>query len=438
MYENFLSEMNDKHVGVSVIGLGYVGLPLAIEMAKKYKVIGFDINQTKIEKYLSGIDITEEVGDKAIQETALKFTSIEKDLRKCKFHIIAVPTPINTDKTPDLNPVISASKTMGRNLTKGSIVVYESTVYPGTTEEICIPVLEEESGLKCGIDFKVGYSPERINPGDKVNTLTKIIKIVSGSDEEALKIISDVYGSVITAGIHKAESIKVAEAAKVIENAQRDINIAFMNELSMAFNRMGISTKEVLSAASTKWNFLNFTPGLVGGHCIGVDPYYFTYKAEQLGYHSQIIAAGRKINDDMGRYVANNIVKELIKTGQPIKGSKVAILGITFKENCPDVRNTKVIDIIEELESLGISVVISDPWANESELWHEKKIKLVKENEITDVNAIVLAVPHDPYKKYEVRDFERMYKKNFKVFIDIKGLYNSKDFRANGFSYWSL
>jgi len=346
---DMFTELVNKEEKISVVGLGYVGLPLAIELAKKYDVIGFDINTKKIEKYINGIDVTKEVGDEAIKNTRVYFTSDESKLRSCKFHIVAVPTPINSDKTPNLNPVINASKIIGKNLTKGSIVVYESTVYPGTTEEICIPILEKESGLKFGIDFKVGYSPERINPGDKIHTLTKIVKVVSGSDEEALEIISEVYGSIIEAGIHKAESIKVAEAAKVIENSQRDINIAFMNELSMVFNKMGINTKAVLEAAGTKWNFLKFTPGLVGGHCIGVDPYYFIYKAEQLGYHSQIILAGRKINDDMAKYVADNIIKMLIKADLPVKGAKVAILGITFKENCPDVRNTKAIDISKEL-----------------------------------------------------------------------------------------
>ncbi len=296
-----------------MIGLGYVGLPVAIEFAKKYSVIGYDVNKEKLETYKRGIDVTGEVGDEAVQNTTLTFTHEEEMLRECKFHIVSVPTPINLDKTPNLTPIISASETIGRNLTKGSIVVYESTVYPGTTEEICVPILEKESGLKFGEDFKVGYSPERINPGDKVHTLTKIVKVVSGSDEEALREISDVYGYVIEAGVHEAESIKVAEAAKVIENSQRDINIAFMNELSMVFNKMNINTKAVLEAAGTKWNFLKFTPGLVGGHCIGVDPYYFTYKAEQLGYHSQIILAGRKINDNMGKHVAENVIKSMIR-----------------------------------------------------------------------------------------------------------------------------
>lgn len=435
LYRNLLN----KHERISVIGLGYVGLPLAIELAKKLEVVGFDTNEVKLEKYLNGIDVTNEVGDEAIKSTTLEFTSEESRLRDCKFHIVAVPTPINSDKTPDLTPVIGASKTVGRNLTKGSIVVFESTVYPGTTEEICIPILEKESGLKFGIDFKVGYSPERINPGDKVNTLTKIIKVVSGSDQESLEIISNVYESIIEAGVHRAESIKVAEAAKVIENSQRDINIAFMNELSMVFNKMDIDTKAVLEAAGTKWNFLKFTPGLVGGHCIGVDPYYFTYKAEQLGYHSQIILAGRKINDDMGKYVASNIVKKLIKAEQPVKGAKVAILGITFKEDCPDVRNTKVIDIINELEEFGVDVLVHDPAANKDEVWEEYRINLVEREALAKLNGVVLAVAHKEFKEnYDLNFFNSMYENDKKVLIDIKSILNRKEYEASGFYYWSL
>src|SRR5690625_1934861 len=320
---NLFEKLKHRDEKISVIGLGYVGLPVAIEFAKKFDVIGYDVNKQKLDTYLSGIDVTDEVGDEAIKETTLTFTNDEQRIQECKFHIVAVPTPINLDKTPNLTPIISASKTIGRNLTKGSIVVYESTVYPGTTEEVCIPILEEQSGLVFGEDFKVGYSPERINPGDKVNTLTKIIKIVSGSDDESLQEIADVYSAIIEAGVYEAESIRVAEAAKVIENSQRDINIAFMNELSMVFNKMEINTQAVLEAAGTKWNFLNFTPGLVGGHCIGVDPYYFTYKAEQLGYHSQIILAGRKVNDGMGKYIAGNIIKMMIKAKQQIDGARI-------------------------------------------------------------------------------------------------------------------
>jgi len=436
---DLINRLKNKEEKISVIGLGYVGLPLAVEFAKKYDVVGFDINAKKIEKYLNGIDVTNEVGNEAVQNTTVHFTSDESKLRDCKFHIIAVPTPINIDKTPNLNPVISASKTVGRNLTKGSIVVYESTVYPGTTEEICIPILEEESGLKFAVDFKVGYSPERINPGDKINTLTKIVKVVSGSDEEALEIISEVYSSIIEAGIHKAESIKVAEAAKVIENSQRDINIAFMNELSMVFNKMGIDIKAVLEAAGTKWNFLKFTPGLVGGHCIGVDPYYFIYKAEQLGYHSQIILAGRKINDDMGKYVADNIIKNLIKAEQPIKGAKVAILGITFKENCSDVRNTKVIDIIKELEEFGVDVLVHDPVADKEEVWNEYRINLVDKETLKNLNCVVLAVAHNKFRKEYNLDFlDGLYVNSKKVLIDIKNIMEKKECEARGYVYWSL
>lgn len=436
---NMFTKLKNRKERIAVIGLGYVGLPLAVEFAKKFDVVGFDINSKKLEKYMNGIDVTNEVGDEAVKNTTAYFTNDESKLRDCKFHVVAVPTPINSDKTPDLNPVISASKTVGRNLTKGSIVVYESTVYPGTTEEICIPVLENESGLKFGVDFKVGYSPERINPGDKVNTLTKIVKVVSGSDEESLEIISEVYGSIIEAGIHKAESIKVAEAAKVIENSQRDINIAFMNELSMVFNKMGINTKAVLEAAGTKWNFLKFTPGLVGGHCIGVDPYYFIYKAEQLGYHSQIILAGRKINDDMGKYVANNIIKQLIKAEQPIKGAKVAILGITFKENCPDVRNTKVVDIIKELEEFGVDVLVHDPVADKEEVWEEYRINLVDKDSLEDLNCVVLAVAHNEFKENYNLDFiDGLYVNDKKVLIDVKSIMNRKECEAREYVYWSL
>lgn len=436
---NMFSKIKNEEEKISVIGLGYVGLPLAIEFAKKFDVIGFDINDEKLEKYSKGIDVTDEVGNEALKNTTAHFTSDEGKLRDCKFHIVAVPTPINSDKTPNLNPVIEASKTVGRNLTKGSIVVYESTVYPGTTEEICIPILEKESGLKLGVDFKVGYSPERINPGDKVNTLTKIVKVVSGSDKEALEIIAKVYGSIIEAGIHKAESIKVAEAAKVIENSQRDLNIAFMNELSMIFNRMDIDTKAVLEAAGTKWNFLKFTPGLVGGHCIGVDPYYFIYKAEQLGYHSQIILAGRKINDDMGIFVANNIIKQLIKAGRKVKGAKVAILGITFKENCSDVRNTKVIDIIKELEEYGVDIIAHDPVADKEDVWKEYRINLVGEEELKNLDCVVIAVAHDEFKnKYDLDTLDKLYKDDKKVLIDVKSIHDRKECESKGYFYWSL
>ncbi len=457
---NLYEAIKNKKEKISVIGLGYVGLPLAISFAKVADVVGFDISKEKVKKYLNGIDVTKEVGDKAVKESTALFTWEEKYLKDCKFHIVAVPTPINNDKTPNLNPVKEASKIVGRNLVKGSIVVYESTVYPGVTEEVCVPILEKESGLKCGIDFKVGYSPERINPGDKEHRLENIVKVVSGMDEESLDIIAKVYELVVQAGVYRAESIKVAEAAKVIENSQRDINIAFMNELSIIFNKLGIDTKAVLEAASTKWNFLKFTPGLVGGHCIGVDPYYLTYKAEEIGYHSQIILAGRKINDDMGKYVAENVVKNMIKADKPIKDSTVVIFGITFKENCPDVRNTKVVDIIEELEEYGINVKVVDPIADKEDLWKTYGIKLCSIEEIKNVDAVIFAVPHDEFKSIKLEDIRKLYNdrwnsyldtmeeiattseirnKGYKhVLIDVKGMFDRKEAEDMGYLYWRL
>lgn len=432
-------QLKRKEAKISVIGLGYVGLPLAIELAKVYDVIGFDINQSKIQKYLDGIDVTGEVGNEAVKQTAIRFTSDEKDLKACKFHIVAVPTPIHSDKTPDLNPIIRASETVGRNLAKGSIVVYESTVYPGTTEEICVPILEKVSGLAYGKDFKVGYSPERINPGDKIHTLTNITKVVSGSDPAALQEISAVYRSIIHAGVFEAESIKVAEAAKVVENSQRDINIAFMNELAMVFDRMGIDTKAVLEAAGTKWNFLKFTPGLVGGHCIGVDPYYFIYKAQQLGYHSQIILAGRKINDDMGKFVGTSVIKQLIKAEQEIIGARVAVLGFTFKENVPDVRNTKVIDVIRELEEYGIQPIVYDPLAESEEVYEEYQIRLAGLDEVKELDAIVFAVPHNELlETFPLEVLEQLYRSGKKVLVDVKSVFDRKAYEERGFLYWSL
>lgn len=427
-----------KEEKLAVIGLGYVGVPLAVEFARFIDVIGFDINEDKINGYKNGYDATQEVGDEKLKSTTVDFTHNDKRLKDAKFHIVAVPTPINSDKTPDLKPVIGATKTLAKNLTKGSIVVYESTVYPGTTEEICIPILEEISGLEYGKDFKVGYSPERINPGDKVNTLTTITKIVSGCDQETLDIVAKVYEIIIEAGVYRAESIKVAEAAKVIENSQRDINIAFMNELAMVFNKMGIDTQEVLNAASTKWNFLNFKPGLVGGHCIGVDPYYFIYKAEELGYHSQIILSGRKINDGMAAYVVENTIKKLIKAEKKIKGCKVAILGLTFKENCPDTRNTKVIDIINELKDYGIEVLVYDPVADKQEALEEYKIQLNSIDEVKSVDAVICAVAHNDFKQISIDQLTRMYNDDKKVLIDIKGLYNKADLDKSEFIYWRL
>ena len=436
---SLFEKIKEKEEKIAVVGLGYVGLPLAIEFAKHYDVIGFDINEEKLNKYREGIDVTSEVGSQALKETTMEFTSDETRLKDAKFIIVSVPTPINQDKTPNLAPVTGASKSIGRNLTKGSIVVYESTVYPGTTEEVCVPIIEETSGLEYGTEFKAGYSPERINPGDKVNTLTKIIKVVSGSDKEALKEISKLYGSIIEAGVHEAESIKVAEASKVIENSQRDINIAFMNELSMVFNRMDIPTKAVLEAAGTKWNFLKFTPGLVGGHCIGVDPYYFTYKAEELGYHSQIILSGRKINDDMGKYVASSIIKKMIQANQNISEAKIAILGITFKENLGDVRNTRVVDIIEELQDYGINVVVHDPLADDSEVKREYNLDLVDEEELKGLDAIIFAVGHQIFEKYDLDHLDTLYKdQDKKVLVDVKEILDRKEAEKRGYFYWSL
>ncbi|MFJ5621689.1 nucleotide sugar dehydrogenase [Peribacillus loiseleuriae] len=430
--------IKNKTEKISIIGLGYVGMPLAIAFAKVSDVVGFDISKEKVQNYLNGIDVTKEVGNDAIQDTTALFTWEEKYLRDCKFHIVAVPTPINSDKTPDLKPIIGASKTVGKNLTKGSIVVFESTVYPGVTEDICVPILEEESGLKIGTDFKVGYSPERINPGDKVHRLETIVKVVSGIDEDSLGEIANVYEMIIEAGVYRAESIRVAEAAKVIENSQRDINIAFMNELSIIFNKMGIDTKAVLETAGTKWNFLNFSPGLVGGHCIGVDPYYLTYKAEEMGYHSQIVLSGRKINDDMGKYVVENTVKNLIKADKQIKGAKVAIFGVTFKENCPDVRNTKVIDIIKELEEYGIETKVVDPIADKEDLWHEYRINPCKIEEIKEMDALIFAVPHEEFKSFNLEKIRGMYWNHKPVLIDVKGMFNRIEAVNMNYLYWRL
>lgn len=438
---NLYEKILNKQERISVIGLGYVGLPIAIAFGKKAAVIGFDVNEAKIKMYKTGIDPTNEVGNEDVENTTVEFTSGEKMLKEAKFHIVAVPTPVNSDHTPDLSPLQSASRTLGRNLTKGSIVVYESTVYPGVTEEICVPVLEKESGLICGIDFRIGYSPERINPGDKLHRLETIVKVVAGMDEETLDIVAKVYKLVVDAGVYKAESIKVAEAAKVIENSQRDINIAFMNELSIIFNKMGIDTKAVLEAAGTKWNFLKFSPGLVGGHCIGVDPYYLTYKAEQLGYHSQIILSGRRINDEMGRYVVENLVKKLIKADVSVKDAKVAILGFTFKENTPDTRNTRVIDIVNELKEYGIEPMIADPVADEEEAKHEYGIEFKTMNDIKDMDALIIAVSHDEFKKLSQDDLDKFYKETpneRKILLDIKGILNRKMYEAAGYRYWRL
>ena len=431
----------DKEEKIAVIGLGYVGMPIAVAFAKKVNVIGYDLNEEKINLYKSGIDPTKEVGNDGIKSTSVEFTADEKRIQDAKFIIVAVPTPVNTDHTPDLTPVIGASEIVGRNITKGSVVVYESTVYPGCTEDVCIPILERESGLKCGIDFKIGYSPERINPGDKIHRLENICKIVSGCDEKALQEIKKVYDLVIEVGTYPVSSIKTAEAVKVVENSQRDINIAFMNELAMVFDRMGIDTNEVVDGMNTKWNALGFRPGLVGGHCIGVDPYYFTYEAEKLGYHSQIILNGRIVNDGMGAYVADAAVKQMITAGQAPKKSKVVILGLTFKENCPDTRNSKVDDIIKQLRTYEIEPIVIDPWANKKEAMHEYGVELKSMDDAKNADCIIVAVAHDEFKKMPLDSIKLLFKEsedNEKVLLDVKGLYEIGELKQSGMNWWRL
>ena len=427
---------------LSLIGLGYVGMPIAVAFAQKgIKVIGFDLNAEKIELYKSGIDPTKEVGDDDVKSSTVEFTADETRLREAKFHIVAVPTPVNMDHTPDLTPVIRASEIVGRNLTPGSIVVYESTVYPGCTEHVCIPILERESGLKCGVDFKIGYSPERINPGDKVHRLENIHKIVSGMDEESLQEIKAVYDLVIEVGTYPVSNIRTAEAVKVVENSQRDINIAFMNELAMVFDMMDIDTNEVVNGMNSKWNALGFRPGLVGGHCIGVDPYYFTYEAEKLGYHSQIILNGRIVNDSMGKYVADAAIKKMIAAGQAPKNSKVVILGLTFKENCPDTRNSKVNDIIKRLVEHGIDPVVVDPWASERDAMHEYGVALTKLEEVADADCVIVAVAHNEFKAMSLTEIKKLFKEcpdEEKVLIDVKGLYEISALNESGMLWWRL
>lgn len=427
---------------LALVGLGYVGMPIAVAFdIKGIDVIGFDLNKEKIKLYQSGVDPTKEVGNEEIKKTNVYFTSDERELKKAKFIIVAVPTPVNTDHTPDLTPVISASEIVGRNLMKDSIVVFESTVYPGCTEDVCIPILEKESGLKCGVDFKVGYSPERINPGDKVHRLENIKKIVSGCDAEALSEIKNVYDIVIEVGTHPVSNIKTAEAVKVVENSQRDINIAFMNELAMVFDRMGIDTNEVVDGMNTKWNALGFRPGLVGGHCIGVDPYYFTYEAEKLGYHSQIILNGRIVNDSMGAYVADAAIKKMIEAGQAPKNSKVVILGLTFKENCPDTRNSKVADIIKRFSEYEITPIVVDPWASERDAMHEYGVTLTKLEDVKDADCVIVAVAHSEFKQMNIENIKKLYSKTDaynKVLVDVKGIYKIEDLRASKLMWWRL
>jgi UDP-N-acetyl-D-galactosamine dehydrogenase len=438
---NLYNDIKNKKEKIAVIGLGYVGMPIAVAFSKKVDVIGFDLNEEKVNMYKSGIDPTNEVGDSEIKKSSVSFTSDENMLQKAKFFIVSVPTPINSDKTPNLYPIEGASEIIGRNLTEGSIVVYESTVYPGVTEDICIPILEKESGLKCGKDFKIGYSPERINPGDKVHRLENIVKIVSGIDDKSLEEISKIYELIIEAGVYRAESIKVAEAAKVVENSQRDINIAFMNELAMVFDRMNINTNSVIEAMNTKWNALKFYPGLVGGHCIGVDPYYFIYEAEKLGYHSQIILSGRKINDSVGKFVADATIKELIHADKIVKQSKVVILGMTFKENTPDTRNSKVIDIIHGLEEYGVHPVVVDPVADSVTTKKEYGINIMDYDEINNADCVIMAVAHDEFKELTLSNINELFaneENSSKVLIDVKNIFNKKEAEKLGYKYWSL
>ncbi|MNW47974.1 UDP-N-acetyl-D-glucosamine 6-dehydrogenase [compost metagenome] len=429
----------NKEEKIGVVGLGYVGLPLAVAFARKADVIGYDASLDKVNKYKSGIDVTGDVGDEIIRDCGVLFTADADQLQGVHCFIVAVPTPVQSGNVPDLQFVQSASRVVAGKLTKGSVVIYESTVYPGVTEEVCIPILEAESGLRCGQDFKVGYSPERINPGDKVHRLENIVKIVSGNDEEALGLVSSIYELIIEAGVYRAESIRVAEAAKVIENAQRDINIAFMNELSMLFHEMNIDTNAVLRAAGTKWNFLNFKPGLVGGHCIGIDPYYLTYKAEDTGYHSKIILAGRHINDGMGKFIAQHIVKTLVRQQIDFKSAGIGILGLSFKEDCPDIRNSKVIDIVRELQDYGISPLIADPLVDSAQAYHEYGIELSELSDMRNLNVVVVAVAHEQFVSMTVSDFDGMYQSNqSKMMFDIKGAYPKSQYESQGYTYWSL
>lgn len=436
-----LKELIDKKEKIAIIGMGYVGLPLAVAFAEKgMNVIGFDINEEKINKYINGEDPTNEVGKERLKKaTNLSFTSDEKKLNEAKFIIVAVPTPVLKNKMPDLRPVIGATELVGRNLKKGAIVVYESTVYPGVTEEVCLPILEKESSLKVGEEFKIGYSPERINPGDKKHRLENIVKITSGMDEESAEIIAEVYGEIIKAGVHKATSIKVAEAAKVIENSQRDINIAFVNELALIFDKIGIDTLEVLEAASTKWNFLQFKPGLVGGHCIGVDPYYLANKAEELGYHAEVILSGRKTNDNMGKFIAEKTIKKLIEAGKVVKNSHVLIMGLTFKENCPDLRNSKVEDIIKELKEYSVNISVTDPLANKVEAIKEYGVNLEEIDNIKEVDAVIIAVSHNEYKELNIKSFKEKFKdKDNMILMDVKGILNKEDAIKEGYKFWRL
>jgi UDP-N-acetyl-D-galactosamine dehydrogenase len=425
---------------IAVVGLGYVGLPLAVAFGKKTKVIGFDVSEKKIDELLHGIDATGELSSEELASAHIDYTLNPAKLAEARFIVVTVPTPVDGNRNPDLRPVEAASRIIGKHLSPGTIVVYESTVYPGVTEEICVPILEAASNLVCGRDFKVGYSPERINPGDKVHTVEKIVKVVSGMDEETLSTVAGVYELVVAAGVHRAPTIKVAEAAKVIENTQRDINIALMNELAIIFDRLGIETRAVLDAAGTKWNFLPFRPGLVGGHCIGVDPYYLTHKAETVGYHPQVILSGRRINDSMGKYVAENTVKQMIRAGKTVQGSRALVLGLTFKENVTDIRNSKVVDIVRELREYGVEVLVHDPLANPADALREYGLELVDLNAVGKVDAIVFAVAHEAYRSLTPARFRELTRRsnNQGVVVDVKSLLDRSALEAEGLSYWSL
>ena len=436
IYQNLITG-KDK---LALVGLGYVGMPIAVEFAKHIKVIGFDINRQRVEEYSNGIDSTNEIGD-AIKDSTVEFTSDPSKLSEAKFIIVAVPTPVNSDTTPDLKPVEGASRTVGQNITPGTIVVFESTVYPGVTEDICVPIIEEESGLKCGVDWKIGYSPERINPGDHVHRLPNIVKVVSGMDEESMREIKKVYDIVIKAGTFSVSNIKTAEAVKVVENSQRDINIAFMNEIAMICDKMHIDTDEVLAGMNTKWNALGFKPGLVGGHCIGIDPYYLTNAAEKLGYHSQIILNGRKVNDSMGAYVADAAIKEMIEAGQAPKKATVIILGITFKENCPDTRNSKVVDIINRLREYDIFPIVSDKWADVKVAKQEYGVDLVDFELLPKADCVIVAVGHNEYRSMSTHQLKRLFKDvadDEKVLLDVKSLYRMDELKASGLRFWRL
>lgn len=429
----------NRKESISIIGLGYVGISLTVSFAKKVKVIGFDIDTKKINQYRNGIDLTNQVGADSLKNTSILFTSDENMLKNAKFHIIAVPTPVYENNLPNLEYVMEASRILGRNLSKGSIVVYESTVYPGVTEEICVSILESESGLKCGTDFKIGYSPERINPGDPINKLESIVKIVSGMDKEAIDIISKVYELIIKAGVYQAESIKIAEAAKVIENVQRDVNIALINEISTILHKLDINTKSVFEATSTKWNALKFKPGLVGGHCIGVDSYFLTNISEKLGLYPEIILTGRKINNLMPKYVSDNTIERLLKSRELVKGTNIVIFGFSFKENCPDIRNTKVMDMIIELEKHEINIKVVDPLVNPEEVLDKYGIYISDAKEVYDVDGIIFAVAHDAFFKYTLDDIKAMYFQDKEpVLIDIKGIFDKKEAESLGYNYWGL